>query len=249
MLNVEADIFIDSTAELVLSRMAGAETMRSENLNGVSQMFVVSKKDCRGVEELPDWVKETDAVNWVRERDPDVIFNRYPDGRLNVNTLPTLEGNEYLKLGNEAKRVAVARTYALWHDFQKERGFDDYRLEHIFPMLGVREGYHLVGRHVLDMPDLMNKKSTGNFIAYSDHSLDFHSAVSKKSAADIGGEYGIPFGCALPKNIENLAVASRGLSATPMAASSCRLQRTIMQIGESVGKAAAEANGIFMYEI
>lgn len=245
LLVVEADMFIDSTAELVLSRMAGAETMRNDNLNGVSQMFVVSKKDKRGVEELPQWVKETDAQSWVCERDPDVIFNRYPDGRLNVNTLPTFEGNEYLKLGREAKRTAIARTYALWHDFQKERGFDDYRLEYIFPMLGVREGYHLVGRHVLDMPDLMSRKNSDDYIAYSDHSLDYHSAVNKKAAADIGGEYGIPFGCALPKNLENLAVASRGLSATPLAASSCRLQRTIMQVGESVGRLAADAKGIF----
>lgn len=248
LLVVEADMFIDATAEIVLSRMAGAETMRSDNLNGVSQMFVVSKKGYHCVEELPDWVREFGAVDWVSERDPDVIFNRYPDGRLNVNTLPTLEGSEYLKLGKDAKRVAVARTYALWHDFQKERGFDDYKIDFIFPMLGVREGYHLVGRHVLDMPDLMSRESRDDFMAYSDHSLDFHSAVAKKSAADIGGEYGIPFECALPKNLENLAIASRGLSATPMAASSCRLQRTIMQVGESVGRAAAVANGIFTSE-
>jgi len=242
---VESDMFIDSTAELVLARMAGAETMRSDNLNGVSQMFVVSQKEYRGVDELPLWVKETDAEKWVKERDPDVIFNRYPNGRLNVNTLPTLEGSEYLKLGKEARRTAVARTYALWQDFQKERGFDNYKLDYIFPILGVREGYHLVGRHVLDIPDLISKEKRDDFIAFSDHSLDFHSAVTKKSAADIGGEYGIPFGCTLPKNLENLAVASRGLSATPLAASSCRLQRTIMQIGESVGRAVAEANGVF----
>lgn len=108
-------------------------------------------------------------------------------------------------------------------------------------MIGVREGYRLIGKKVLCEEDirLNQNENECNFIAYGDHSLDVHSADNKKSAEPIPHQYGVPFECCLANEIDNIAIACRGLSVSKTVASSCRLQRTIMQIGESVGQIAA----------
>jgi hypothetical protein len=53
--------------------------------------------------------------------------------------------------------------------------------------------------------------------------------------------YGVPFRCLLPVEFDNLAVACRGASFSSVAASSCRLSRTMMQLGQAAGTAAALA--------
>jgi hypothetical protein len=45
----------------------------------------------------------------------------------------------------------------------------------------------------------------------------------------------------LPVEYDNLAVACRGASFSSVAASSCRLSRTMMQLGQAAGTAAALA--------
>jgi hypothetical protein len=53
--------------------------------------------------------------------------------------------------------------------------------------------------------------------------------------------YGIPFRCLLPVEIDNLAVACRGASFSSIGGSSCRLSRTMMQLGQAAGTASALA--------
>jgi hypothetical protein len=53
--------------------------------------------------------------------------------------------------------------------------------------------------------------------------------------------YGIPFRCLMPLEYDNLLVACRGASFSHIAASSCRLSRTMMVLGEAAGAAAAVA--------
>ncbi len=242
-ITVNADLYIDASAEIVLTRMAGCKAERSDKPNGVSQMFIVERKNYRAVEDVPKWVYDTDAMDWIYSKDPDAIFNRYPNGKFNVNTCPTMEGYEYVSFGAEAKKVAVARTYAMWHVLQKEKGFDDFKLSFIFPMVGVREGYRLIGKRILCEEDIIKPQAKSNFVAFADHSLDIHSAENKKSAQALQQSYGIPFDCCLTNEVDNIAVACRGISVSQKVASSCRLQRTIMQIGESIGKIAALTDG------
>ena len=53
--------------------------------------------------------------------------------------------------------------------------------------------------------------------------------------------YGIPYRCLLPLKTKNVMIAGRSASFSNIAASSCRLSRTMMQLGEATGVAAAIA--------
>ena len=55
------------------------------------------------------------------------------------------------------------------------------------------------------------------------------------------GAYGVPYRCLLPKGVENLYIASRAASFSHIAASSCRLCRTMMTLGQAAGNAAVMA--------
>lgn len=55
--------------------------------------------------------------------------------------------------------------------------------------------------------------------------------------------YGVPFRCLLPLEVDNLLVACRGASFSSIGASSCRLSRTMMILGQAAGTAAALFGG------
>jgi hypothetical protein len=80
-------------------------------------------------------------------------------------------------------------------------------------------------------------------IAFADHSLDTHgqSNVKKPLNKNLDIPYGIPYSCLLPKEYDNLIAATRGASFSHIAASSCRLSRTMMALGEAAGMASALA--------
>ena len=66
-------------------------------------------------------------------------------------------------------------------------------------------------------------------------------ALARAGTGEVMQPYGIPFRCLLPAEIDNLAIACRGASFSSVAASSCRLSRTMMQLGQAAGTAAALA--------
>ncbi len=55
------------------------------------------------------------------------------------------------------------------------------------------------------------------------------------------GPYGVPYRCLLPRGPRNLMIACRAASFSHIAASSCRLSRTMMTLGQAAGTAAAFA--------
>ena len=58
--------------------------------------------------------------------------------------------------------------------------------------------------------------------------------------------YGVPFRCLIPAGYRNLLIACRSASFSSVAASSCRLSRTMMELGQAAGTAAALARELGM---
>jgi len=79
-----------------------------------------------------------------------------------------------------------------------------------------------------------------DLVAINDHAVDIHGAKSRLYEVP-NGPYGIPYRCLLPRETRNLFIASRAASFSHIAASSCRLCRTMMTLGQAAGNAAAMA--------
>lgn len=105
--------------------------------------------------------------------------------------------------------------------------------------------HRLVGRYVLREQDVragfLRQTRQEEIIALADHPLDTHGERNVRGVKlkELEQPYGIPYSCLLPAEYGNLIAASRGTSFSHIAASSCRLSRTMRALGEAAGVASA----------
>ncbi len=250
---ITAKYFVDASGDVVLARAAGCEhTMGSEGkeaynepcagaadekINAATYVFRIGKaEDESNIDQIPEKYKKIDIEEWKKEKLKGVVscFVLYPNGDINVNMLPTMEGREYIDLKDAADDVGKARVYAYWEYLQKEKGLAGYTLKKIYNA-GIRETYRLVGKYVLTETDVRGGGVTGSqCIAIADHALDVHGAGGMIRELEV--PYEIPLECAMTKEYDNLFVACRGASFSHIAAASARLSRTMLSIGEGVGE-------------
>lgn len=111
----------------------------------------------------------------------------------------------------------------------------------VSPKAGKRESRRLLGDHVLTQQDVEQGRRFADDIAYGGHDLDDHRPLGEGSnivALSIPPMYGIPYRCCYSRNIDNLLLAGRLISATHIAHSSSRIMATGAAIGQAVGTAA-----------
>jgi len=259
-------VIIDCTGDILVARQAGCAVQTGEDaaevyaepcapekpqqiVNGLTQVFRVTPCEKEYVEEIPEEYADVDLTDWLwnleEKTSPASCFNFYPNGDINVNMLPTLPGEMWLHMQpEEVCHIARARGYAYWRWVQTRKNFRGYRIKEMFPMPGIRESYRLAGKYVLKEQDLRNGFSAElgreHTIAWADHPADIHGKSNTLGLMNQFAPYGIPYECMLPREIDNLLVACRGASFSHIAASSARLSRTMIALGEAAGEAAAQ---------
>ena len=113
----------------------------------------------------------------------------------------------------------------------------------VSPKAGKRESRRFMGDVILTQTDLESGRRWEDDIAYGGHDLDDHQSLGAAGSNIFGHSippmYGIPFRSCYSRNIDNLLLAGRLISATHLAHSSSRVMRTGGAIGQAVGLAAA----------
>jgi len=255
---IEAQYYIDCTGDIVLARKVSCEytigeeskdaynellapMKPSNNVNSVSQIIRITKTNSKRKYKMPMEYINENTKKWldnIYSYKIVSVINEYPNGDLNVNLLPTMDGREYLDIAKEDRKYyLISRMYAYFEFLSNQIGFEQYKISHIFKMIGVRETYRLVGQYVLTEMDVVNNKIDKDIICYADHAIDIHgkSNINSKGTIEVKTPYAIPKQCIQPKEYSNLLVASRGSSFSHIAASSCRLSRTMLALGEGAG--------------
>ncbi len=254
-----ADYYIDSTGDGVVCLAAGCETMMGQEpksrfnepaapttatnkINGVTLLYRTTRVDASAVEPLPDDVPEK---CWWAGSFPAAAINHYPNGDLNINMLPTMDGAEFLRLGYARSNTECQRRMrAHWHHLQTHYAeFREFRIRWVAPALGIRESRRIVGEYVLTQFDLtagLSRQQHDDIVCLADHSLDTHGSHTH-GGGELSEPYGVPYRCLIPAGKRNLLIACRAASFSSLAASSCRLSRTMMQLGEAAGTATALA--------
>ena len=114
-------------------------------------------------------------------------------------------------------------------------------------IIGVRETRHFEGEYTITEFDILDAKEFDDWVVkdvhfnfdihnIEGHGLDEHGAQQKFSQ---NKHYSIPYGCFVPKKIENLYVAGRIISGTHVAHSNFRVMPICVKMGQAVGIAAA----------
>ena len=261
---VSAKIFIDCTGGVFVCRELGCETMlgaeakykynepsapeeTNRDLNAISLCYQIRKTD------NPKLAQPGQDGTF----DYHLVAVKYDipgkENNKSINPLGIMDGKELIRLGYDgAYRRAKTIVNDHWARLQKYPHFKDYEFMCYAPMLGIRESYRVVGEYVLNQNDLLagyKMQTQKDIIALADHPLDIHG--KNTSLSILSEAYGIPYRCLIPKGWSNLLVACRGASFSHLAASSCRLSRTMMAIGHAAGFAASIAakEGITTIEV
>ena len=112
----------------------------------------------------------------------------------------------------------------------------------VSPKAGKRESRRFLGDVILAQQDLEEGRLFPDAVAYGGFDLDVHEPAGDTAdivSYSIPPLYSIPYRALFSRNISNLFLAGRLISATHMAHSSTRLMRTGGVIGQAVGMAAA----------
>jgi len=143
----------------------------------------------------------------------------------------------------------VASLYGVWDHIKNggDHGAENYALEWVGMLPGTRESRRLVGDYLLNETDIYDNRIFEDAVCYGGWCVDLHTAhglldLHRHPSGEcyfFDGIYSIPYGCYYSKNIRNLFMAGRNISATKLGMCSTRIIGCCAIGGQAVGAAAA----------
>ncbi|WP_127792607.1 FAD-dependent oxidoreductase [Agromyces sp. LHK192] len=139
--------------------------------------------------------------------------------------------------------------FGIWDHIKNSGAFDaeNLDLEWVGSMPGKREYRRFLGDHVLTQNDILDQVDFDDQVAFGGWSIDLHPVEGMYATASgahqrySNGIYGIPFRSYYSRNVANLLMAGRDISATHVAFGSSRVMATCAAGGEAAGTGAAVA--------
>lgn len=138
--------------------------------------------------------------------------------------------------------------YGIWNHIKNSGEYPDSEnltLEWVGTIPGKRESRRFEGDYMLSQKDVIEQRTHSDAVSYGGWALDLHPAdgVFGDQAGctqwHSKGVYQIPFRTMYSKNIKNLFLGGRLISATHVAFGSSRVMATCAHNGQAVGMAAA----------
>ena len=143
----------------------------------------------------------------------------------------------------------VASLYGVWDHIKNggDHGAENYALEWVGMLPGTRESRRLVGDYLINENDILENRIFDDAVAYGGWCVDLHVThglldLDKLPSGEchfFDGVYTIPYRCYYSKNISNLYMAGRNISATKLGMCSTRILGCCAIGGQAVGAAAA----------
>ncbi|MBN2047786.1 MAG: FAD-dependent oxidoreductase [Anaerolineaceae bacterium] len=172
-------------------------------------------------------------------------------------------GYWWVELGGEADSIADTEAlrdellrvcYGIWDHIKNHPAHRaesaNWALEWVQFLPAKRESRRYIGRHILTQNEIEAGGKFNDVIGYGGWSMDDHhpagfGALRLGAPATIfhpaPAPYGIPYGCIVSADIDNLMFAGRDASCTHAAMSSMRVMGTCFTMGQALGTAAVIA--------
>jgi ribulose 1,5-bisphosphate synthetase/thiazole synthase len=172
------------------------------------------------------------------------IYNT-PDPGIFVLGCPCIRGNGINPKDKSRAELEMSAMIDSWMDeIRRVPGFENSTVLDI-PEIGVRETRHIIGEHVLGLKEILNMHNFEDSIGKGSHLIDISPVPSwlKKDELPEMFEFTIPYRSLVVKNVDNMFVAGRSMSATHEASGTIRVTVQCMVTGEAAGTAAAMCSG------
>jgi len=258
---VRATYFSDCSGDSILAPLTNAEFRigregRAEFDESIAP--IVADKKTMGLSCL---ISAREGDRKIRFTPP-TWANKYTREDLAPYRIPDLkdplENYWYMELGGEDDSIADTEilrdkllrvAFGIW-DYIKNSGeydADHWSLDFVGFLPGKRESRRYVGDHILTQNEVRSGGDFEDTVAFGGWPMDDHNPAgiaTKEPPTTFHSaptQYGIPYRCLYSKNVENLFMAGRNISATHAAMSSTRVMATCALLGQAVGTAAAIA--------
>ncbi len=138
--------------------------------------------------------------------------------------------------------------YGVWNHIKNSGEFpeaENLTLEWVGTIPGKRESRRFEGDYMMTQKDIVEQRSHPDSVSFGGWAIDLHPADGVFSALPgctqwhSKGVYEIPYRCLYSRNIKNLFLAGRIISASHVAFGSTRVMATCAHGGQAVGMAAA----------
>ena len=160
--------------------------------------------------------------------------------------------DDIIKDAEDIRWELYKTVYGVWDHIKNygNHGAENYELTWFANIAGVRESRRLMGDYILTQADIEpeTRKTRSDEVAYGGWPMDEHNPKGFLGKGEIpsyvhnfDGLYGIPYGCYCSKNIKNMMMVGRCISASNVAMSSTRVMATCAIGGQAAGTAAAMA--------
>ncbi len=158
------------------------------------------------------------------------------------------EGDDFVGQYEDIKDDLLSYVYGMWDHIKNggEHGAENYELDWVGMLPGMRESRRLVGDYMLNENDIFENRIFADSVAYGGWPVDIHCAkglldfeILPSEVYAFKGAYTIPWRCYYSKNIKNLVMAGRNISTTRLALGSTRIMGTCSVGGQAVGTAVS----------
>lgn len=156
---------------------------------------------------------------------------------------------DVIKDGESIRDELLKYLYGVWDHIKNggDHGAENYELEWVQFLPGKRESRRILGDYVLREQDVAAGTRFADAVAYGGWPMDIHPPEGffyrghPTNFIQLEDIYTIPYRCYYSRNIRNLMMAGRNISASHMAFGSVRVMATCAVGGQAVGTAAALA--------
>jgi len=252
-LELRARVVVDTSGDAVVADQAGAATQTAppSDRQLPSLVFVLQQVDTAALGAGPRVALLRTLL--AAERD-----GRLPRGASNVTLAPSSQPGELigkLALGGvddersdrrdfltAAEQEGRRRVLAVSEFLKTLPPFGRAFVSHVAAQVGVRESRQVIGRYQLTREDVLSGRKFDDGVARASWPIELwqegHLGATYEHLED-GQTYEIPLRSLQARDVDNLLVAGRCMSATHEALGSARVIGTCLATGEAVGMAAA----------
>ncbi|MBQ8953684.1 MAG: FAD-dependent oxidoreductase, partial [Clostridia bacterium] len=254
-----APLFVDDTGDGALGALAGAEYMLGrEGKATFNERIAPDEADaCVIPSTLSFTAHDTGApVTFIP---PDCAVDIEKSGALKYREIPHngfnrmqwyYEGDGSVDQVKERETIIRdhrALVYGIWNYIKNSGKYPEaknYDLEYVSVIPGMREYRRLKGDWILTEDDLVNQREYEDCVGHGGWNIDLH-AIHGFFDTDLinrhinfRGLYQIPFRTGYSRNVPNLMMCGRCMSASHVAFGSARVAATLSTLGQALGMAA-----------
>ena len=253
----KATIYIDCTGDADLAAKAGCDFEMGDDQGNCQPMTTcfklshVTKNDMewgsawkKNMQKLYKKAKAEGKMSCPRETI--LMFKHYDNDVVHFNSTRVQMHNATDGLSLSIAEIQArkqVREYIKWLH-EDVPGFENAQLHSMAFHIGVRETRRIKGLNYITRKNFEERTKFDDAIARCNYPIDIHSPTgSKTEIVSIPNDeyYEIPYGCIVPKDIENLTVGGRPISVDVAVHSSMRVMPPACSVGQAAGMAASTA--------